>query len=53
MKFSGVEGRGARTSRLDFRGDTNHDPDPGFLRPNHDRDPGILKRILYLLLRFL
>jgi len=35
-------GRGQGNNHLDFGGDPEHDP-----------DPGILKRILYLLLRFL
>jgi len=26
---------------LDFVGDADRDPDPGFLHPDHDRDPGI------------
>ena len=29
-------GRGPKTNRLDFGGDPNHDPDPGFLNPDQD-----------------
>jgi len=48
MKFSGVEG-GPTTNQLDFGGDSNHNPDPGFLNPDRDGIQNFLKDSLFII----